>query len=60
LIVTTEPGGNATRTGSGNATAAGVRFQAQVAADIAAAMLADVTLDRRFGLGQAKARIIRL
>jgi hypothetical protein len=45
--------------GGGNATAAGVEFQAGVAAYFAAFMLAERSLDRPQGLGHAVPRIVR-
>jgi len=54
---------SATETGvgtGGNATAAGVQFQAHVAASIVAALLAGHSLDRRLQIGGVRAKVIRL
>jgi ATPase family associated with various cellular activities (AAA) len=48
------------RRSGGNAAAAGMLFQAQVAASFAASLLAEQSLDHRLGLGAARAKVIRL
>jgi hypothetical protein len=45
--------------GGGNATAAGVTFQATIGAIFGAQLLAERALDSRFGLGDAKPKSIR-
>jgi len=52
--------GKATAKGGGQATTAGIAFQAQVAAKFAADLISERQLDERLRLGSARASLLRL